>query len=259
MKTLSIQQPWASLICAGIKDVENRTWKAAKVPGKILIHASSAKVPKDFFDCIPEEWESNIANHIFFGNLPQIDEMPTSAIIGYVTVVGLEKDYRGSLWDGGPDQYKWELEDAWLFDEPIRNVSGKLHLFEYDLDENNLPPAHKVELKQVKVEGDELVVPTTDKEIERIIKEKIEIIEFYVLSENAPIICKNTSNGFVYEPQKTVRIVGEKKTIRFELSEGTDVCFIPQADDETKPMMITYHDGTEGEWQVLQLILGKQL
>lgn len=35
MKVLSIQQPWAALICAGIKDVENRTWKAAKVPGAI--------------------------------------------------------------------------------------------------------------------------------------------------------------------------------------------------------------------------------
>ena len=49
MKTLSIQQPWASLVCAGIKDVENRTWKPAEVPGRILIHASSKKVTKNFF------------------------------------------------------------------------------------------------------------------------------------------------------------------------------------------------------------------
>ncbi len=26
MRTLSVQQPWASLIVYGIKDVENRTW-----------------------------------------------------------------------------------------------------------------------------------------------------------------------------------------------------------------------------------------
>lgn len=54
MKTLSIQQPWASLVCAGIKDVENRTWKAAQVPGRILIHASSKKVTKYFYAGIPE-------------------------------------------------------------------------------------------------------------------------------------------------------------------------------------------------------------
>lgn len=70
MKTLSIQQPWASLICAGIKDVENRTWKAAEIPGKILIHASSKKVTQNFFSEITEEMESHICNHVFFGNLP---------------------------------------------------------------------------------------------------------------------------------------------------------------------------------------------
>lgn len=44
MKVLSIKQPWASLICSGIKDVENRTWKPKEVPGRILIHAGSTKV-----------------------------------------------------------------------------------------------------------------------------------------------------------------------------------------------------------------------
>ena len=69
MKVLSVQQPWASLICAGIKDVENRTWKPAQVPGRILIHASSKKITGNFFNNIPEETESYIVNNVFFGNL----------------------------------------------------------------------------------------------------------------------------------------------------------------------------------------------
>ena len=73
MKTLSIQQPWASLVCAGIKDVENRTWKAAQVPGRILIHASSKKVTKNFFAGIPEDLVSFINNEISFGNFPELD------------------------------------------------------------------------------------------------------------------------------------------------------------------------------------------
>lgn len=63
MKTLSIQQPWAEMICRGIKDVENRTWKPAEMPGRILIHASSKKVTRSFFNTIPEEWESHISNN----------------------------------------------------------------------------------------------------------------------------------------------------------------------------------------------------
>ena len=75
MKTLSIQQPWASMICAGIKDVENRTWKPAEVPGRILIHASSKKVTKNFNETIPEVWESEISDHQLFGNLPEYQDM----------------------------------------------------------------------------------------------------------------------------------------------------------------------------------------
>jgi hypothetical protein len=38
MKTLSIRQPYAALICRGIKKAENRSWET-KYRGKILIHA----------------------------------------------------------------------------------------------------------------------------------------------------------------------------------------------------------------------------
>lgn len=38
MKTLSVRQPWASLLVSGLKDIENRTW-APNFKGRILIHA----------------------------------------------------------------------------------------------------------------------------------------------------------------------------------------------------------------------------
>lgn len=47
MKTLSVRQPWASLLVCGLKDIENRTW-APNFKGRIMIYASLAKVPKRF-------------------------------------------------------------------------------------------------------------------------------------------------------------------------------------------------------------------
>ncbi len=32
MKALSIKQPWAWLICAGYKDIENRSWRIIREP-----------------------------------------------------------------------------------------------------------------------------------------------------------------------------------------------------------------------------------
>ena len=40
MKAVTVKQPWAGLIMAGMKDIENRTWET-EYRGKLLIHASS--------------------------------------------------------------------------------------------------------------------------------------------------------------------------------------------------------------------------
>jgi len=44
MKTLSVKQPWAQLICSGLKDIENRTWKCPQkyIGKRVLIHASGS-------------------------------------------------------------------------------------------------------------------------------------------------------------------------------------------------------------------------
>ena len=46
MKVISIKQPWASLIIAGYKVYEFRTWKT-KYRGELYIQASVAKLSKD--------------------------------------------------------------------------------------------------------------------------------------------------------------------------------------------------------------------
>ena len=54
MITISVKQPWAYLLCAGIKGIENRTWiLPEKYKGKrVLIHASAKtdKEPYMLFD-----------------------------------------------------------------------------------------------------------------------------------------------------------------------------------------------------------------
>lgn len=160
MKVLSIQQPWATLICHGIKDVENRTWKPQVIPEKILIHASKSCTVR-CLEQMPLEWAQDTLNEVKFGNVPDFKEMLSGAIIGYATIEKINQKGEGSIWasaqDGEPDLYFWHLKDAYVFDEPITGVKGKLHLWEYDLDENNLPSAHKVKLFGYNNHGDGLL------------------------------------------------------------------------------------------------------
>ena len=257
MKTLSIQQPWALMTCCGIKDVENRTWKTDRVPGRILIHASSKKVPENFFDTIPEEWQSHIVNHQMMGNLPDFKDMETGAIIGYATVTEFAEE-TDSVWDCGSDIIKWKLTDAWLFDEPIRGVKGKLNLFDYPLDESNLPPAHQVELKKMELDGENIVLPCVDASIEEVEAGVVDTIGLFFIQDDMSFMLESL-DPLVWKPIKTITLIGKNKTAKYELVGGITLAHISDIDNPNKPYIITYHDGTEGEWLVVQFKVGKKL
>jgi hypothetical protein len=46
VKVLTVRQPWAGLLVAGIKDVENRGWRTS-YRGPLLIHAGTGTDPYD--------------------------------------------------------------------------------------------------------------------------------------------------------------------------------------------------------------------
>lgn len=148
MKVLSVKQPWASLICSGIKDVENRTWKCPQkyIGQRVLIHAGKT---------IDNNAVDKIA--VFNGALAQLlqngiykNEFPLGSIIGIVEIVGCEINYP-SIWaekstgvlignkfyhkNGEEPIYNWVLANPICFDKPILNVKGKLGFWDYDLPE----------------------------------------------------------------------------------------------------------------------------
>ena len=134
MKTLSIQQPWASLIISGQKRVENRTW-APKHRGSLLIHA-----PKGY-----DKRAIELLDGLGIDYLGP-DDAPRGVILGQVTLVDVAEwrpgnpatffdmlDEHGLSEDPlafGP--VCWILEDPQPLQEPIP-AKGKLSLWEFDL------------------------------------------------------------------------------------------------------------------------------
>lgn len=102
MKCLTVHQPYASLIVAGVKRVENRTW-TTRHRGPLLIHAGRSYDPDAPLppDC------------------PDVRDLPYGAIIGRVTLldcVPLAEAPPGPHTHG---PFCWLLGDAVQFDEPI--------------------------------------------------------------------------------------------------------------------------------------------
>jgi hypothetical protein len=171
-KTLSVKQPYAMYICAGVKTVENRTWKTTH-RGKILIHASGDDFSYPDYKYLPKKYREELIDrcgrnywdgvsqsmlnycellnmtYAFYGkdiNQQEPPEewlkaavkehgffMPAKSIIGECDLVDIVQDSTDPFAEDGC--YHWILDDAYVYKEPIINVVGHLRLWDYILDE----------------------------------------------------------------------------------------------------------------------------
>ena len=166
MKTLSIRQPFASLICRGIKTIENRSWKT-NYRGKLLIHASGKPIAWPSFDFLPHGFVKNYKKYYgsslekmpkeysayikwikelsSFYNLenPSFNQpddlkdrskqfgfaLPTQSIIGEAELVDIVQNSKDLF--AFPNCYHWKIANPVLYDKPILNIMGKLNIWEY--------------------------------------------------------------------------------------------------------------------------------
>jgi hypothetical protein len=142
MKALSIRQPWAWLICAGYKDVENRTWwihmppllNYPATPRRIYVHTGKVIDERawNFLEdkVTKEVWQ--MIRTIEFHNA-----LSTTAVIGEVDIVGCkyrfgdENNDLYSVWHE-VGMYGFLLANPTLYDKPIP-CKGKLGFFEPDI------------------------------------------------------------------------------------------------------------------------------
>lgn len=149
MKTLTVKQPWASLICTprpgsinlGIKDIENRTWRT-KYRGRIYVHSSvTPAFVGSYKDNLPDGFWAGLKEQERRSLLLSIQHR--GAIIGEVDIVGCVVEHP-SIWaektrgfPSDPKQiYNWVLANPVLYDQPILNVKGKLSLWEFEKSAN---------------------------------------------------------------------------------------------------------------------------
>lgn len=130
MKVITIKQPFASLIAAGIKEYEFRTWKT-KYRGEILIHAGKGidKKAMEKLKCYNLEYPSGcIIAKAKITDCVKIDDDARKMLndknkLVYASIV------KHTNWEG----YGFKLEDVKKIN-PIE-INGKLSLWNYDYKE----------------------------------------------------------------------------------------------------------------------------
>ncbi len=120
MKALSVRQPWASLIVAGIKPVENRTW-ATRYRGPLLIHAAQG------YD---HAGQAALEDHDLYAGYYHHyspERVPRGAIIGQADLTDCVQGHSSSWAE--PGAWHWVLANPMAFDEPTP-YKGRLGLFD---------------------------------------------------------------------------------------------------------------------------------
>jgi hypothetical protein len=150
MYALSVKQPYAWLICAGYKDVENRSWKIGRssrhgpystyhqanftidLPCRIYVHSGKGK-DIDAIDMIlycQWDWFPHDAEDAIF-DFEDANSWSLGAIIGEVDIVDCIKDSK-SPW-AVEGQYHFILKNPVLYKEPIL-CPGRLGFFKPSLN-----------------------------------------------------------------------------------------------------------------------------
>ena len=257
MKVLSIRQPWGSIICSGLKHVENRSWALKTLPMRILIHVGATKMSKyDGDDYLPEQWVSLMRNARTMGYLPEKDALPYSAIIGWADVVRCDEPGKNTsdIWAQN-DFTGWVLENVHVFDEPILNVKGKLGIFDYPLEEADLPPSHPAIFKDPDVNGDEVVMPVSDKVWNVLETGEDDVVIYDLTNDNVGLFVDEEGNQ---KPLKTITILNKGRAACYELTDETGIFSYLKPNGE--PYTFMGLDGQPGyQWVFVQFVFGNKL
>src|SRR4051812_31769631 len=137
MKALTIRQPWAALIMAGSKDVENRV-RPTSFRGRLAIHAglrfadiTSDSITSDSITSDSITSDSIVAAAGAELGIPAdaVMTLPRGVIVGTVELHDCRRD-SDSPW-ALPDRWHWLVHDPEPLAEPVP-ATGRLGLWTWD-------------------------------------------------------------------------------------------------------------------------------
>ena len=135
MKVVSLTEPYATLILENKKKIETRSWKT-NYRGKLYIHASSTKIPKEYKQ--NKELMSLVdEDNLNFGHIICSCDLVDCVYMTKEYISNMKKnnyqEYICGIYEEG--RYAWVLDNIKELDNKIK-VKGKLGIWNYEKDNN---------------------------------------------------------------------------------------------------------------------------
>jgi len=132
-RALSLTQPWATLVAAGVKRVETRSWRTP-YRGVIGIHAAKAFPRWARELCLEEPFRTALLiRGLAAADLPRGELIGVARLVDCVPTTGVElvgiDDVERAFGDYSPGRWGWLLSDAAAI-TPSRPCRGSLGLWD---------------------------------------------------------------------------------------------------------------------------------
>lgn len=138
MRAITLWQPYASLVAAGIKRIETRSW-STDYQGPLLIHAAKRPMTPTELSIIEEisnvlsNEEQTAVSSAKRSQLPSIADMPLGAIVAVTSIVEIKRTskvfpfdevekYCGDWSDG---RFAWALDPSFPLSNPLPAKGGQ--------------------------------------------------------------------------------------------------------------------------------------
>lgn len=110
---LTMHQPWASLLVAGIKKLEGRSWYSSH-RGRLWIHAAAKQSSNAEIQAVEEQYRNIRGNDVIFP-----EYYPTSALVGCVFVEDVLPNFENE--EESSSEYLFVCKDAVSLPVPIKS------------------------------------------------------------------------------------------------------------------------------------------
>ncbi len=130
MKVLSLTEPYATLIKIGKKKIETRSWKTS-YRGKLYIHASSTKIPKEYKNNTELMSLVNV-NNLNYGHIICSCDLVDCIEMTDEFIEKVKKnsgEYVSGIYAKG--RYAWILENVEIIKKPIE-AKGHLGIWNFE-------------------------------------------------------------------------------------------------------------------------------
>ncbi|MBQ3636476.1 MAG: hypothetical protein II951_12815 [Bacteroidales bacterium] len=266
MKALSVTQPWASLVIAGVRNIIGKPY-TTDYRGTVLIVANSQTKELDSDEEYPAEWDMRISYAIETGSVESYDKMPLGAVLGYATLVDViesSDEEPINIWDDGL-QYQWKLENPVRFDYPILGAKARGKLFDIaSFVEGNLPHGSLSVISTPSITDGVMSLTISEDALSGILETEAQGKDLFFWLEDLPefrFMLYSDPDRKILKPISTIELSAQNATNksettiptqRFEVSRYAPT---PLLDDDGALVTMTNLNGDEVNYPTISFVL----